>query len=280
MDPMKDIYQSYAESAEQQFLEKFVITYLKSRLESKNFTDKQIDYLWKIVDDFVKDAYSQGFEKDHSSMLGTLKTECKNVISHIKELFSEEKVELPEKFEEDSHERLYQRMIKEILKGNLNKEELETDGNSEKKILSSPECDEAFYSLRLNQYLYSLGICDEQFHIKFDNGSLDYAVDTRNEKAQKEMLETTIKEIDSAKKMFPFIVQAFDSPMCSQEEKDLVKLTAVEIFLQALDGLTKYRPDIEILRAAYFSFYQIRELKCHIHITKYTILLKELESYK
>lgn len=130
---MKDIYQSYAESAEQQFLEKFVITYLKSRLESKNFTDKQIDYLWKIVDDFVKDAYSQGFEKDHSSMLGTLKTECKNVISHIKELFSEEKIELPENFEKDSHERLYQRMIKEILKGNLNKEELETDGNSEKK---------------------------------------------------------------------------------------------------------------------------------------------------
>lgn len=276
-----DIYQEYAVVSDPNGLQTFAQNFLKNNLPQNNFTDAQISYLWKIVNDFIEDIYEKYTPEpatEHVNLLSKLTTECKEIFQEVKNLFFKDASD----FDINAHTKeLYKRMTEEILKANLNCANTDLKNKCPGKILASPADDVFFYSLRLNQYLYSLGICDEQNLINCNGEAFEIIQETRDEDQQKKVLATLVDEVDSYKEIPLFILEAFESPMCSKEEKVLEKLIAVDVFVNQLkDELEGKTPDILILKAAYFSFCQIHELKCHIHITKCEALLKELEAYK
>lgn len=282
---MDNIYDDF-DKVNQQNLPEIVQKHIRSRLAECGVEEQEdrVIVLWEILNGFIDDI----FEESNKNAIGSpqnlvvnLKNEC---YRFFKTLFA--KAGAKEECREQSKsvnleacaDALFKRVSKQIVQEQYQDIAFDEgeDISNAADILSSSADNEIFSSLRLVHILHSYDFCE-----KTQNDSGERCQQQKNG-GNEEIVNAAqefVKLVTAEESVSRFVLKALDSPLYSEEEKTLEKLTAADIFSNQLPkDAIKGNPDLAILKAAYYAFCQIYELKCTIQIVRCEALLKELES--
>ena len=284
---MDTIYDDF-DRAMQQNLPEIVQKHIKSRLAKcgvENPEDRSIEDLWEILNGFIDDIFEE-FNRNavasQQSLLGKLKTECRHFFEILFAKTEKEKKECGDQVKnvdiEACADALFKRVSKQIVQEQYQDIAFDevADTSNAADILSSSADNEIFSSLRLVHVLHSYGLCEKPQN---DSGECCQSQKNDGNEVIESAAQEFVKLLTAEESVSRFVIQALDSPLYSEEEKTLEKLAAADIFCNQLpqDEIRK-NPDLAILKAAYYAFCQVYELKCTIQIVRCEALLKELES--
>lgn len=284
---MDTIYDDF-DRAMQQNLPEIVQKHIKSRLAKcgvENLEDRSIEDLWEILNGFIDDIFEE-FNRNavasQKSLLGKLKTECHHFFKTLFAKTEKEKKECGDQVKnvniEACADALFKRVSKQIVQEQYQDIAFDEgeDISNAADILSSSADNEIFSSLRLVHILHSYDFCEKTQN---DSGERCQQQKNGGNEVMESAAQEFVKLLTAEESVSRFVIQALDSPLYSEEEKTLEKLAAADIFCNQLPkDAIKGNPDLAILKAAYYAFCQVYELKCTIQIVRCEALLKELES--